>query len=97
MSAWVIVDTRISGPEAYEEYKALAGPMVERYGGTYRARGGELDVIEDDLWSPTRIVVVEFPDIEAARRFVNSEEYAPVAALRHANADCTVVIVEGTD
>jgi uncharacterized protein (DUF1330 family) len=42
-------------------------------------------------------VVVEFPDIEAARRFVNSEEYAPVAALRHANADCTVVIVEGTD
>ena len=87
MSAWVIVDTRISDPEAYEEYKALAGPMVERYGGTYRARGGELDVIEDDLWSPTRIVV----------RFVNSEEYAPVAALRHANADCTVVIVEGTD
>jgi len=97
MSAWVIVDTRISDPEAYEEYKALAGPMVERYGGTYRARDGELDVIEDDLWSPTRIVVVEFPDIEAARRFVNSEEYAPVAALRHANADCTVVIVEGTD
>ena len=71
--------------------------MVERYGGTYRARGGALDVIEDALWSPTRIVVVEFPAIEAARRFVNSEEYAPVAALRHANADCTVVIVEGTD
>ena len=94
MSAWVIVDTRISDPETYEEYKALAGPMVERYGGTYRAQGGELDVIEDDLWSPTRIVVVEFPDIEAARQFLNSEEYAPVAALRHANADCTV---EGTD
>ena len=65
--------------------------------GTYRARGGELDIIEDDLWAPTRIVVVEFPDIEAARQFLNSEEYAPVAALRHANADCTVVIVEGTD
>ena len=97
MSAWVIVDTRIFDPEAYEEYKALAGPMVERYGGTYRAQGGELDVIEDDLWSPTRIVIVEFPDIGAARRFMNSEEYAPVAALRHTNADCTVVIVEGTD
>ena len=97
MRAWVLVDTRISDPAAYEEDTPLAGPMVERYGGTYRAQGGELDVIEDDLWSPTRIVVVEFPDIEAARRFVNSEEYAPVAALRHANAYCTVVIVEGTD
>ena len=71
--------------------------MVAKHGGTYRARGGELDVVEDDLWSPTRIVIVEFPDIEAARLFAYSEYYAPVAAIRHANADCTVVIVDGVD
>ena len=97
MSAWLIVDTKITNPEAYEKYKALAGPMVAKHGGTYRARGGELDVVEDDLWSPTRIVIVEFPDIEAARLFAYSEDYAPVAAIRHANADCTVVIVDGVD
>ena len=97
MSAWLVVDTKITNPEAYEEYKALAGPMVAKHGGTYRARGGELDVVEDDLWSPTRIVIVEFPDIEAARLFAYSEYYAPVAAIRHANADCTVVIVDGVD
>lgn len=97
MSAWLIVDTKITNPEAYEEYKALAGPMVAKHGGTYRARGGELDVVEDDLWSPTRIVIVEFPDIEAARLFAYSEDYAPVAAIRHANADCTVVTVDGED
>ena len=71
--------------------------MVGHYRGTYWARGGKLDVIEGDLWSPTFIVVVELPEIEEAHRFVNSVEYAPLAALRHANADCTVVIVEGTD
>ena len=97
MSAWVVVDTKITNPEAYEEYKTLAGPMVAKHGGTYRARGGELDVVEDDLWSPTRIVIVEFPDIEAARLFAYSEDYEPVAAIRHANADCTVVIVDGVD
>ena len=97
MSAWVVVDTKITNPEAYEEYKTLAGPMVAKHGGTYRARGGELDVVEDDLWSPTRIVIVEFPDIEAARLFAYSEDYAPVAAIRHANADCTAVIVDGVD
>ena len=97
MSAWLIVDTKITNPEAYEKYKALAGPMVAKHWGTYRARGGELDVVEDDLWSPTRIVIVEFPDIEAARLFAYSEDYAPVAAIRHANADCTVVIVDGVD
>jgi len=97
VSAWLIVDTKITNPEAYEEYKALAGPMVAKHGGIYRVRGGELNVVEDDLWSPTRIVIVEFPDIEAARLFAYSEDYAPVAAIRHANADCTVVIVDGVD
>ena len=70
--------------------------LVEKYEGTYLARGGELEVVEDDLWSPTRIVIVESADMEAARGFVHSEEYEPVAALRHANADCTVIIVDGT-
>ena len=96
MSAYVIVDTKISDPDAYEDYKAKAGGLVEKYEGTYLARGGELEVVEADLWSPTRIVIVEFADMEAARGFVHSEEYEPGAALRHANADCTVIIVDGT-
>ena len=95
MSAFVIVDTSIRNQEAYEEYKALAGPLVEAFGGVYRARGGELDVREDDLWEPTRLVIVEFPDMDAARAFLDSEEYAPVAEIRHANASCTTVIVNG--
>ncbi|WP_136658869.1 DUF1330 domain-containing protein [Nitratireductor sp. XY-223] len=95
MSAYVIVDTKISNPEAYETYKAKARPIAEKYGGKYLARGGEMDVVESDLWSPTRIVIVEFPDMQSARDFVNSEEYAPVKAIRRANAECSFVIVEG--
>ena len=95
MSAFVIVDTSIRDQEAYEEYKVLAGPLVEAFGGVYRVRGGELDVREDDLWEPTRLVIVEFPDMDTARAFLDSEEYAPVAEIRHANASCTTVIVDG--
>jgi len=95
MSAFIIVDTKINDAEAYEEYKSLAKPIAEKYGGVYRTRGGELDVLESDLWTPTRVVVVEFPDMESARRFANSEEYAPVKAIRRANADCTLMIVDG--
>lgn len=95
MSAFLIVDTKISNPEAYEEYKAKARPIAEKYGGVYRVRGGEMEVRETDLWTPTRIVVIEFPDMESARAFANSDEYAPVKVLRHANADCTLLIVEG--
>ena len=95
MSAYVIVDTKINDPEAYEIYKAKAKPIAESYGGIYRTRGGEIEVLEADLWTPTRIVVLEFPDMQAARDFANSDEYAPVKAIRHANAKCTLIIVDG--
>ena len=54
-----------------------------------------MEVVESELWSPTRIVIVEFPDMQTARDFVDSEEYAPIKAIRHANAQCSMVIVEG--
>ncbi len=95
MTAYAIVDTKISDPVAYEEYKALARPIAEKYGGIYRARGGKMDVVEDDLWSPSRLVLVEFPDMQSARAFMDCEEYGPVKAIRHAHAKCSIVIFEG--
>jgi len=96
MSAFLIVDIEIKNPDKYEEYKKLAKPIAEKYGGSYRARGGEMDVRETDLWTPTRIVIIEFPDMDSARAFVDSDEYAPVKPLRRDNASCTLFIVEGT-
>jgi len=95
MSAYLIVDTRIENPEKYEEYKTLAKPIAEKYGGVYRARGGDMDLLETDLWTPTRMVIIEFPDMDAARAFVDSEEYAPVKQLRRNNAKCTLTILDG--
>jgi uncharacterized protein (DUF1330 family) len=95
MSAYAIVDTKISDPDGYERYKALARPLVEAHGGRYLARGGTLHVDDDDLWAPTRIVLLEFPDLETARRFFDSEDYAPVKALRREFAESTVVVVDG--
>jgi uncharacterized protein (DUF1330 family) len=95
MSAFVIVDTKINNPDAYEEYKKLAKPIAEKYGGSYRARGGEMDIRETDLWTPTRVVIIEFPDMDSARAFVDSEEYAPVKPMRRDNAECTLFILDG--
>lgn len=95
MSAYLIVDTKINNQDVYEEYKKLAKPIAEKFGGVYRARGGAMDVRETDLWTPTRVVIIEFPDMKSAQAFVDSEEYAPVKPLRLTNAECTLVIVEG--
>ena len=95
MSAFLIVDTKIKNADAYEEYKKLAKPIAEKYGGNYRARGGEMDIRETDLWTPTRVVIVEFPNMDSARAFVDSEEYAPVKPMRRNNAECTLFILDG--
>ncbi len=95
MVAYIVVDTEIENPDAYEEYKLMAKPLVEKYGGSYLARGGDLDVKENDRWTPVRVVILQFPDMDTARRFTDSEEYAPAKALRRANAKCTVAIVDG--
>ena len=95
MSAFLIVDTKIHNQEVYEEYKRLAKPIAEKFGGRYRARGGALDVRETELWTPTRIVIIEFPDMKSAQAFVDSDEYAPVKPMRQNNAECTLFIVDG--
>ena len=93
--AYVLVDTKISNSKNYEIYKSKAKPIAEKFGGKYLTRGGEMDVVQSDLWSPTRLVLVEFPSIDSARAFHNSEDYADVKKLRLENAESTLVILEG--
>lgn len=97
MTAYIVVDTNVLDPEHYEDYKAAARPIAEQYGGEYLARGGELRVDDDELWSPTRLVILGFPDTDAANAFLDSDEYAPVKELRHRFARSTVVVVEGVE
>ena len=95
MPAYVIVDTKIHDAARYEEYKSLARPIVERFGGEYVVRGAPFDLVDAELWSPTRIVLLRFPDHASARAFIDSDEYAPVKQIRHDSADSTVLIIEG--
>jgi len=95
MSAYIIVDTKIKNAEVYEEYKKLAKPIAEQYGGVYLTRGGEMDIRQTELWEPTRVVIIEFPDMQSAQAFLDSDEYAPIVPMRRENADCTLFVIEG--
>lgn len=95
MAAFLVVDTLLEDPQAYEVYKAKARPIVEQYGGEYLARGGAMTVVENDLWSPSRCVLIRFPDAESAHRFYDSPEYAPVRAIGRAAAKRTIFVLEG--
>ncbi len=93
--AYIIVDVDIHNPEAYEEYKGLVTPIVHKYGGEYLARGGALDVVLNQLWNPTRMVLLKFPSMDAARNFMECDEYAPVRKMREDNSTGTLIMLEG--
>lgn len=94
MAAYVVVNITIHDPVRYEEYKRLASPTVSAYGGRYVARGAPVEVREGS-WVPSRLVILEFPDVERARAWWSSPEYAPAKAIRQSCADTQLVITGG--
>jgi len=94
MPAYVIVETDITDPERYEQYKAASPGAVAAGGGRFVVRGGELAVLEGE-WNPARLVVLEFPDLDSAKRWYESERYKDAKKLREGAASLRMVAVEG--
>ncbi len=94
MSAYVIVDIDVTNPEGYQEYAELAPATVILYRGRYLARGGPNETLEGD-WHAKRLVILEFENVDKAKAWVNSPEYAPARKLRHQHAKSNMVVVEG--
>jgi uncharacterized protein (DUF1330 family) len=96
MPAYVIVETDISDPEQYEQYKAASPGAVTAGGGRFVARGGDLAVLEGD-WEPSRLVILEFPDLDAAKAWYASERYQAAKQLREGAASLKMVAVQGVE
>jgi uncharacterized protein (DUF1330 family) len=94
MAAYILVDCEVTNPEGYERYKALAPDAIARYGGRYLVRGGEAVRLEGD-WIPRRVVVLEFPTLEAARKFHDSPEYRAAREVRAGSANMNMIAVAG--
>ena len=80
--------------EKLAEYRERNTEVVAAHGGRFVARGGQSEVLEGD-WSPLRLVVIEFPDMDAARGWYHSDGYAPLRELRRSASTTNIVVVEG--
>ena len=94
MSAYVIVEVRVTNPEPYAAYRDLAGASVARHGGRFLVRGGSVTPLEGD-WSPERLVVIEFASVEAAKALYGSDDYQEALRVRLANSTGKALIIEG--
>ena len=95
MAAYFIVNVSVKDATGFEAYRQAVPATIAQYGGRYIVRGGKHEVLEG-TWQPTRLVVLEFPSIEAGKRWYASEEYRKIKPLRLQHATGDMVLVEGS-
>jgi uncharacterized protein (DUF1330 family) len=96
MAAYILAQVTVKNAEGYEDYKAQAPAVIEKYGGKYLTRGGRVDCLEGE-GPDSRVVLLEFPDTEAAKAFYHSPEYQAAAKIRQGNSEGCFWLLEGVE
>jgi uncharacterized protein (DUF1330 family) len=94
MSAYVVYQGEVLDPERYDEYKAKAAASIHAAGGRYLVRGGDVEVLEGEA-PAGRTVVLEFPTMQAAIDWYQSDEYTDIRKIREGAARARMYVVDG--
>ena len=94
VAAYVIVNVDVMDAAGFEAYRQAVPATIAQYGGRYLGRGGRHETLEG-TWQPTRLVVLEFPSVEVAKRWYESDQYQKIKPLRLLHARGDMVLVEG--
>ena len=95
MPAYAVFDVlQVTDVAKMSLYRQGVLATIQKYGGRVLVAGGACDVVEGTA-KPTFPVILEFPSVEAAKRWYDSEEYTPLKALRHAAARANGFFVQG--
>ncbi len=87
----MIIEAIIHDVERFSAYADTTIKLVIQFGGRYRVLGGNKAVLEGD-WGKRKVVISEWPSMEAVETFWNSSEYAEAKKLRDGVADVTVMV-----
>jgi uncharacterized protein (DUF1330 family) len=94
MPAYFIAEIEVTDAAEFERYRPLAAASIARHGGRYVVRGGRADLLEGGP-APKRVVILEFADAAAARRWYQSDDYQAALKIRLASAKGRAFLVEG--
>ncbi|GKT12238.1 MAG: hypothetical protein ISEC1_P1213 [Thiomicrorhabdus sp.] len=94
MSAYVIIKIKTENPALLKDYQAVAPAIIEQFQGKFLARGGEVERLEGTE-EVRRTVIIEFPSLEIANAFYDSEAYQHAISLREGAATAEILAVGG--
>jgi uncharacterized protein (DUF1330 family) len=96
MPAYVLLNGRYFAPDrtAMRAYAERAPAVLAAYGGRYcRSLAHRVEVLEG-AWHPRALGMLEFPTFAQARAWYDSPEYAPLKAIRLAQARNDTILLD---
>ena len=93
-AAYVIGDIKVTDPDTYEKYRAGVPATIAAHGGKYLVRGATGEVAEG-TWAPNRMVVLEFENMERAKDWYHSPEYAELKRIRQSASTGNLIFAKG--
>ena len=91
---YLMAHLRVYDKEGFEKFKQMAGPTIAEYGGKVLVREPNPDVREGKNLGIA--LIIEFENIETARKFYESEKYQAAKAIRDLAANTDLILVEGS-
>ena len=97
MSVFLIAEIKVTDDGWIPDYAANVHKLVEKHGGKYLSRSGNISTVEGAENDATLIAILEFPAQEALGNFVSHPEYAPYAEARQAGSVSNFRVIDDTD
>ena len=94
MPAYFIADASVKNAAALQAFRSRATAAVSEFGGRYLVRTEAIETLEG-TWTPETVIVIEFPDLERARNWYRSNEYALALAIRDNALSRHLILVDG--
>lgn len=97
MSVFLIAEIKITDDAWVGNYAASVHKLVEKHGGKYLARSGNITTLEGTDKDATLIAILQFPSEEALKSFANDPEYAEHGRARQAGSISNFYMIDDSD
>jgi len=96
VAAYFVCTMSVHDPETYRKYTALTPATLARHDGKFLTRGDTVETVEGPTFSE-RLVLIEFPDREAALAWYNDADYQSAAEFRRLASKGRMILQVGRD
>jgi len=97
MSVYVIAEVDVTNEDWIPEYAEKVHHIVEKHGGRYLSRSGNITQLEGESQPTTMIALLEFPDADAVVAFATDPDYAPFGKARQEGSNSRFRMIDDTD